>query len=73
MTAAVGDVRKHTIAETISSELDRQARAGAFRIDVDAMAAAIDRAVGRGRSAVSGAMQMRQAKSPEQLNATNDG
>jgi hypothetical protein len=73
MTAAVGDVRRQTIAETISNELDRQARAGAFRIDVDALAAAIDRAVGRGRSAMSGVMQMRQAKRPDQLNATNDG
>jgi hypothetical protein len=73
MTAAVGDVRRQTIAETISSELDRQARAGAFRIDIDAMAAAIDRAVGRSRSAMPGMMQMRQAKRPDQLNATNDG
>ena len=73
MTAAVGDVRRQTIAETISGELDRQARAGAFRIDIDAMAAAIDRAVGRGRTAMSSAMQMRQAKRPDQLNATNDG
>jgi hypothetical protein len=68
-----GEDRRETIALTISDELDRQARAGANRIDVDAMAAAIDGVLeGEGRR-MPGRAQMRAAKRPDQLNATNDG
>ena len=72
MTAMFGEDRRETIAHVISDELDRQSRTGAFRIDVDALAAAIERVLGRD-SRVPGRVQMRQAKSPDQLNSTNDG
>lgn len=61
------------IADAISSELDRQARAGAVRIDVEALATAVDRAVSRLRPSLPGRVQMRLARRPDQLNATNDG
>ena len=72
MTAMYGDDRKETIASIISDELDRQSRSGAYRIDIDAMAAAIDRVL-EGAPRMPARAQMRQAKRPDQLNATNDG
>lgn len=70
---ATGRRRRQRIAEAISNELDRQARAGAIRIDVDEMAAAIDRIARGGRPDLPGIVQMRRARRPDQLNATNDG
>jgi hypothetical protein len=66
-------VRTHTIESVISDELDRQARSGAKRIDVHAMASAIESAIGKPRRSPSPRMQMRQAKRPAELNASNDG
>lgn len=63
--------RREQIAHAISEELDRQSRSGALRIDVDALAAAIERRLDEARE-VSGRTQMRQARRPDQLNATND-
>ncbi len=68
--ALMHDPRTLTIPSAISDELDRQARAGAIRIDVDAMAVAIDSAIDQPE--MTGRQQMRAAKRPEQLNATND-
>lgn len=62
------------IVATISGELDRQARTGAKRIDINALASAIEGVVGEPRSPrVPPEVQMRQARRPEELNATNDG
>jgi len=65
--------RTDRIAYAISDELDRQARGGAARIDVGAMAEAVDRAIDGTATDATPREQMRQAKTPEQLNATNDG
>ena len=61
------------IEAAISEELDRQARSDAHRIDIHAMASRIDDLLRDGQSGYSAKAQMRGAKSPEQLNATNDG
>lgn len=73
MTAIFGDDRRDAIAHVISDELDRQSRSGAYRIDVDAMATAIDRVLEGEPQRMPGRTEMRQAKRPDQLNATNDG
>jgi hypothetical protein len=73
MATFMRDDRKENIATAISIELNRQSQAGAHRIDVDALAAAIDHALDQGIDAPTPRMQMRQARRPDQLNATNDG
>jgi hypothetical protein len=68
-----GEDRRDTIALTIHDELDRQARTGAYRIDVAAMAAAIENVLDSDGRRMPDRSQMRAAKRPDQLNATNDG
>lgn len=67
-----GPARKQAIASAISDELDRQARSAARRIDVYAMASAIDDRL-HSRKPASDSYEMRQAKRPSELNASNDG
>lgn len=57
--------RVAVIAQAITSELEHQAHDGAARVDVDALAAAIDKAL-EGHSPVA------EGKRPGDLNATND-
>jgi hypothetical protein len=66
-------VRVERIEEAINEELDRQAREGARRIDIHAMAERIDELLTNGQSTYSPRAQMRQAKRPAELNASNDG
>ena len=76
MTAIGAFDLRETIAHAISDELDRQSRSGASRIDIDAMASAIERNIDRGMdrpARIPPRVQMRQAKRPDQLNAQNDG
>lgn len=55
--------RRETIATVIATELERQARDGAARVDVDALATAIDIALDPPAD---------EGTRPEDLNATND-
>lgn len=57
--------RRQAIATAIKAELERQARDGAVRIDVDALAEAIDIALDPPAPASEG-------RHPDELNATND-
>lgn len=57
--------RRQAIATAITAELERQARQGAPRVDVEALAAAIDEALDPSPPASEG-------KHPDELNATND-
>jgi metal-dependent amidase/aminoacylase/carboxypeptidase family protein len=57
--------RRQAIATAIAAELERQARDGALRIDIDALAAAID-------DALAPDLPVAEGKRPEELNATND-
>jgi hypothetical protein len=57
--------RRQAIATAISAELERQAMAGAGRVDVEALATAIDEALDPVAPASEG-------KRPDELNATND-
>ncbi len=57
--------RRQAIATAIAAELERQAREGASRIDIDALAAAID-------DALAPDLPLAEGKRPEELNATND-
>ncbi len=58
--------RTTVIAEVISHELDRQAQSGAPRVDVTALASAIDAAIVHPHAPVE------EGKHPDELNATND-
>lgn len=60
-----GAARRDTIAAAIATELDRQAGGGAARVDIDALAEAVDKALDVPVSSDEG-------KRPDQLNATND-
>ena len=64
-----GPSRRETIAGVISAELERQAQQGAVRVDVDALAAAIETALlsEEPLNAMAG-----EGTRPEDLNATND-
>ena len=64
----IGAERRETIAEVISSELDRQAHEGAVRIDVPALAEAIEAVIDPNASQAP-----EEGKRPEDLNANNDG
>ena len=57
--------RRQAIATAIVAELERQARDGEPRVDVDALAEAIDLALAPAPPACEG-------RRPEELNATND-
>lgn len=65
ITDAVGDHRRQAIATAISAELDRQAKDGEIRVDVEALAEAVDLALEPTPPASEG-------KRPSDLNATND-
>lgn len=56
---------RQAIATAITAELERQAQAGAVRIDVDALAEAVDQAL-------NPSPPMAEGRRPEELNATND-
>ncbi|MBF0679945.1 MAG: hypothetical protein IR164_13515 [Devosia sp.] len=64
-TASSVSDRRAVIAAAIAAELQRQSEGGATRIDVDALAAAVDGALVPGAPFAEG-------RRPEQLNATND-
>jgi len=70
-----GEDRRETIAEVISSELDRQAHDGAIRVDVPALAEAIDVAIAGDLDAPGseGEAPLDEGKRPDELNANNDG
>lgn len=70
MTGTYGENRRASIAQTISDELDRQSRSGAHRIDIDAMAMAIERVVDRPRASVG---QVRPIADSRRINAPNKG
>ncbi|QDZ12516.1 hypothetical protein [Devosia ginsengisoli] len=57
--------RRQAIATAIKAELERQAQNGAVRIDVEALAEAIDIALDPPAPAGEG-------RHPDELNATND-
>lgn len=59
-------LRRQAIATALAAEIERQAQAGASRIDVEALAKAVDRALDPVPPASEG-------KRPDELNATNDG
>jgi hypothetical protein len=67
------DMRIERIETAISEELDRQAKSDAHRIDIHAMASRIDDLLRDGQSTYSPKAQMREAKRPAELNASNDG
>ena len=62
--------RRETIATAIAGELQRQARGGASRIDIAAMASAVDSAIAENEPFP---LTMDDGKEPDELNASNDG
>lgn len=66
-TASTVSTRRAVIAAAITAELQRQAESSAQRIDVEALAAAVDTALTPDDS-----MPVAEGRRPEQLNATND-
>lgn len=58
-------VRRQAIATAIAAELDRQTREGATRVDIEALAEAID-------IALDPVPPVSEGKRPQELNATND-
>jgi len=67
--ASAADARRTLIEAVIAAELERQAQAGATRIDVPAMAAAIESALAAEEPAEP---LLDDGRRPEELNATND-
>jgi hypothetical protein len=57
--------RRQLILAALTEEFDRQAQTGASRIDVDALADAVDQAL-------EPPSQVGEGKRPSELNATND-
>jgi hypothetical protein len=57
--------RRQAIAAAIAAELERQAQSGAARVDVDALANAVEETLDPPPPAAEG-------KRPDELNATND-
>lgn len=57
--------RHEAIVTAIAAELERQAQAGAARIDVDALAQAVEHAL-------DPPPPMAEGRRPDELNATND-
>lgn len=66
-------MRIEQIETAIHEELDRQARSDARRIDIHAMAERIDDLLQDGSRNYPPKAQMRDAKGPAELNASNDG
>ncbi|WEJ58321.1 hypothetical protein [Devosia sp. FJ2-5-3] len=64
-TASTISTRRAVIAAAITAELQRQAESSALRIDIEALANAVDLALVPGAPFAEG-------RKPEQLNATND-
>lgn len=65
-TASPSTGRRAAIGSAIAAELERQARDGAMRINVDALADAVE-------TAIAGQGDVGEGKHPDELNATNDG
>lgn len=61
----IGELRRQAIATALAAEIDRQAQSGASRIDVEALAAAVEQALDPAPPAAEG-------RRPSELNATND-
>jgi hypothetical protein len=57
--------RRAAIGSAIATELERQAHEGAVRIDIEALADAIE-------LAIAGHGDVGEGKHPDELNATND-
>lgn len=66
MASSDETLRRQAIATAITAELERQAKDGEPRVDVEALAEAIDLALEPQPPASEGTR-------PEDLNATNDG
>lgn len=64
-----GIERRSVIAGVIGAELERQAHDGAQRVDIDALAGAIDTALAADEPV---AADDDEGKRPDELNATND-
>jgi len=69
MDNEIGAERRSIIAGVIGAELERQAHDGALRVDVDALADAIDTALAAEEPLPA---DDNEGKRPEELNATND-
>lgn len=65
MAMAEDPVRRQALVIALTAEIERQARAGASRIDVEALAAAVERVLVPAPPAGEG-------RHPSELNATND-
>lgn len=61
----ISEMRRQAIATALTAELERQAQTGAARVDIEALAAAVDLALDPAPPASEG-------KRPSELNATND-
>ena len=61
----LGALRRQAIATALAAELERQAQSGASRIDIEALATAVDMALDPAPPAGEG-------RRPAELNATND-
>jgi len=61
-----GVIRRQAIVTALAAELERQAQAGASRIDVEALAEAVDKAL-------DPVPPVSEGRRPSELNATNDG
>jgi hypothetical protein len=66
-TASAAGSRRRAIATAIAAELERQARTGAARIDVEALAGAVETALNPVPP-----MAEAEGRHPSELNATND-
>ncbi|QQR38770.1 hypothetical protein [Devosia rhizoryzae] len=62
---APSDQRHDAIATALTAEIDRQAQAGASRIDVDALAQAVE-------DVIAPSPPLAEGKRPSELNSTND-
>jgi hypothetical protein len=61
----LGGARRQTIATALAAELERQNAGSAERLDIDALAGAVEQALGAAAPEGEG-------KRPDELNATND-
>jgi hypothetical protein len=61
----LSQMRRQAIATALAAELERQAQSGASRIDVEALASAVENALEPEPSLAEG-------RRPSELNATND-
>lgn len=65
MDNPVNEQRRQVITSALNEEIDRQAHSGATRLDVEALAEAVEHALEPGQEVSEG-------KRPSELNATND-